>query len=248
MVMHLNRRMTGSWTGESELTDIIPLTDSAARTMTNLQFAVEAHGVPRKWITGVDVKDFQSADGKVRTQWEAYYDAVHTVAKDTARIGQLSAADLSNFDTAMKLYGSQAATLTGFPARYFGLHTVNPAAEGAMRADEAQLVETVEARNEEVGTSIGWMAGLAWYFLRKERIEGNRIRVDWHDPGTPTQAQRMDALTKARAVGVLSREGFWDELGWTEQRKDKERAYFESEEADSYLASVLAKASTGGQS
>jgi hypothetical protein len=29
--MHLNRRMSGSWVGESQMTDIIPLVDSAAR-------------------------------------------------------------------------------------------------------------------------------------------------------------------------------------------------------------------------
>lgn len=242
VIMHLNRRMTGSWVGESELTDIIPLTDSAARTMTNLQFAVEAHGVPRKWMTGVSKSDFVDANGQPIPAWEAYYDAIHTVARETAKIGQLAAADLGNFDTAMKLYGTQAATLTGFPARYFGLHTTNPPAEGAMRADEAQLVEAVEARNEEVGTTLGWMGALAWQFATGQRVEGNRIRVDWHDPGTPTQAQRMDALTKARSVGVLSREGFWDELGWTEQRKAKERAYFEAEEADPYLTRVAERA------
>jgi hypothetical protein len=31
---------------------------------------------------------------------------------------------------------------------------------------------------------------------------------------------------------VLSREGYWDELGWSEARKAKERAYFEAEALD----------------
>ncbi|HLR96179.1 MAG TPA: hypothetical protein VK053_16780, partial [Jiangellaceae bacterium] len=238
VLVHLNRRLTGSWEGESEMTDIIPITDSAARTMTNMQFAVESKGVPRMWMTGVSRGEFIGADGEPIPQWEAYYDAIHTLTSKDARVGQLEGADVSNFETAFNLYGRQAATLTGFPARYFGLHTSNPPAEGAMRADEAQLVESVDGQNEEVGTTLGWAGALALRFSTGQWVEGNRVRVDWHDPGTPTQAQRMDALVKARQVGVLSREGFWDELGWSEARKAKERAYFRAErvdEADPYV-------------
>lgn len=241
--MHLHRRMTGEWVGESEMTDIIPLTDSAARTMTNMQFAVEAHGIPRMWMTGVSQGDFVGPDGKPIPAWEAYYDAIHTLTNAGAKVGQLTASDLKNFETALTMYGRQAATLTGFPARYFGLHTSNPPAEGAMRADEAQLVESVDSDNEEVGATLGWAAAYAYRFSGAPgSTEGNAVRVDWHDPGTPTQAQRMDALVKARSVGVLSREGFWDELGWSEARKAKERAYFDAEEADPYLARLSGRA------
>lgn len=246
VVMHLNRRMTGEWFGESEMTDIIPLTDAAARTLTNMQFAVESHGVPRMWMTGVAKGDFIGADGQPIPQWEAYYDAIHTLTKADAKIGQLSASDLKNFETALTLYGKQAATISGFPARYFGLHTTNPPAEGAIRADETQLVESVEAQNEEVGMTLGWVGALALRFATGQWVEGNRVRVDWHDPATPTVAQRMDALVKARSVGVLSREGFWDELGWSEARKAKERVYFEAEEQDPYLRLMGEKNATAG--
>jgi hypothetical protein len=63
-------------------------------------------------------------------------------------------------------------------------------------------------------------------------VEGNQVRTDWFDPATPTVSQREDALAKRRAAGVLSREGYWDELGWSEARKAKERAYFEAEALD----------------
>ena len=69
--------------------------------------------------------------------------------------------------------------------------------------------------------------------------QGNRVRVDWFDPATPTVSQREDALAKRRAAGVLSREGYWDELGWSEARKAKERAYFQAEEADGLIANLL---------
>lgn len=231
MVLHLNRRRSGSFVGESELSDIIPLTDAAARGLTNLQFAQESHGIPRMYMTGVAQGDFVDKDGKPIPKFEAYFNAIHTLTKENSKVGQLDAADLKNFETAVNLYGKQAATVTGFPARYFGLFTTNPPAEGAIRADEAQLVESVERQNSAVGTTVGWAAALAYRFATGEWVQGNRIRVDWHDPATPTYAQRADAIMKLRSGPnpVISREGVWDELGWSEARKAKERAYLEEE-------------------
>lgn len=248
VVMHLNRRMSGAWVGESQMSDIIPLTDAAARTMTNLQFNIEAHGMPRKFMLGAQKGDFVDAQGNPIPAWEAYFDAIHVLTNPNAKVGQLDAADVTNFKTALDMYGGQASTVTGFPARYFGLHTANPPAEGAIRADEALLTRSVESQNAEVGTTLGWTAALAMRLATEEWVQGNRIRVDWHDPATPTVAQRMDAVVKAKSQGILSREGAWDELGWSEARKAKERAYFEAEAADPILAGIIDKVSnaTGG--
>ena len=239
VVMHLNRRASGAWVGESQMTDIIPLVDSAARSLTNLQFAQEAHGVPSLWATGVSQGDFVDENGKPIPQFEAYFDAIKMLSDPNARWGQFSAADLKNFETSLRIYGIQAATTTGFPARYFGITSTNPPTEGAIRADEAQLVRSVEAQNEQVGMSLGWVGALALRFSTGEWVQGNRVRVDWFDPATPTVSQREDALAKRRAAGVLSREGYWDELGWSEARKAKERAYFAAEMAEQSLDPLM---------
>jgi len=244
VVMHLNRRLSGSWTGESQMTDIIPFVDSAARSLTNMQFAQEAHGIPGLWATGVTRGDFVDEAGKPIPQFEAYFDAIKILSSKDAKWGQFSAADLKNFETALEVYGKQASIVTGFPARYFGLLSVNPPAEGAIRADEAQLVRGVEAQNEQVGMTLGWAAALALRFSTGEWVTGNRVKVEWFDPATPTIAQREDALSKRRGAGVLSMEGYWDELGWSEARKAKEREYLRQErlaDQDPYLSAVRAK-------
>jgi len=244
IVMDLNRRMSGAWVGESQMTDLIPLVDSAARSLTNLQFAQEAHGVPSIGATGVARGDFTDADGNPIPQFEAYFDAIKMLTNPDARWTQFTAADLKNFETAMKVYQNQASIVTGFPSDYFGNLTANPAAEGAIRASEARLVRSVEMHNEQVGMTVGWVGALALRFATGERVEGNRVRVDWFDPATPTIAQRMDAIVKAKGADILSREGSWDELGWSEARKAKERAYFEREMADPYFEAQRAKQAT----
>ena len=248
VVLHLNRRMSTEWSGESLMSDVIPLTDAAVRALTNMQFTQEAHGAPRKFVTGASQADFTDAQGNPTPAWEAYLDAIHILTNPAAKVGQLEAADLSNFETAINIYGKQAATVSGFPARYFGLHTANPPAEGAIYADEAQLVRSIEAQNDEVGTTLGWVGGLALRFATGQWVEGNRVRVDWHDPATPTVAQRTDAIVKLTqgAKPILSREGAWDRLGMSEAEKDKERQYFAAELNDPtiQLANSLLNGST----
>lgn len=232
IVMHLNRRRSGPFVGRPEISNIMGISDAAARSLTNMQFGQEAHGIPRMWMTGVARGDFVDAAGNPIPQFEAYFDAIHTLGNKDAKIGQLTAADLKNFETAMRIYGQQATVVTGFPYRYWGLSTVNPPAEGALIADESRLIRTIEAQNTQVGTTLGWAGALAYRIATGEWVTGNRVRVDWFDPSTPTVAQREDALMKRRSQGVLSREGYWDELGWSEARKERERNYLREEAAE----------------
>ena len=239
VVVHLNRRQSGSWLGESQMTDVIPFADAAARSLTNLQFAQEAHGAPRMWMTGVATGDFVDQAGKPIPKLEAYFNAVTTLTKSDARVGQLDAADLKNFETAMKINGTQASIVTGFPARYFGITSVNPPAEGAIVADEMPLVRSVEAQNVQLGMTIGWVGALAYRFATGEWVNGNRVRTEWHNPATPTVAQREDALMKRRSQGVLSRRGYMVELGWSEARIDQELGWLADEATDPVIDRVL---------
>ena len=244
IIMGLNEALTGEHSGESAMADVIPITDSAARALTNMQFGVDAHGLPRLWASGVSRGDFVDKNGQVITRWEQYFNNVWLLKDPQAKLGAVPASDLKNFDTAMETYGKQAATVTGFPGRYFGLTTANPPSADAIRADEAELVEAVEDQNLAAGVTIGWALALAWQIKTGESLSGDRIHIEWHDPATPTIAQRTDAVVKLHQDGIVSREGAWDELGWSEARKAKERAYFEAEAAEGILP--LNKAADAG--
>ena len=231
LVMFLNRRRVGQWTGVSEMVDAIPLVDAAARSLTNLQLAGETHSVPQKYVLGMSKGDFVDADGKPIPAWEAYFNAIWANQNKDAKVGQFAASDLSNFHNTVDHYASKLAGLYGLPARYVGITSVNPAAEGAIRAEEARLILNVEKKAALAGDGWGWVMGLVERFRTGEWVSGSRIKTDWFDAGTPTYAQRADALTKMynSGQGILSREGVWEELGWSEERMERERSRFEAE-------------------
>lgn len=243
IVMFLNRRRLGKWSGVSEMQDVIPLVDAAARSLTNLQIAGETHSVPQKWVVSASKGDFVDGNGQPIPAWESYYSAIWATGNKDAKMGQFAASDLKNFHDTVNHYGQLVSSVTGLPLRYLGQTSVNPAAEGAIRADESRLVLNAERKQANFGDGWGWVMGLYERFRTGEWVSGNRIKTEWHDAGTPTFAQKADALTKlyAGGQGVLSREGVWDELGWSDARKDREREYFRSEAQDPYLARLVAK-------
>ena len=243
IVMFLNRRRTGDWLGVSEMKDVIPLVDSAARAITNLQIALETHAVPQKWVLGMSKGDFVDADGNPIPAWQSYYSAIWANQNKDAKIGQFTASDLKNFHDTTNHYGLLASSVSGLPTRYFGQNSVNPPAEGAIRADESRLILNTEGKASNWGDGWAWVQGITERFRTGAWPMANRIKTEWFDAGTPTKAQSADAMSKlyANGSGVISREGVWDELQWSEARKARERQYFTAEQQDPYLAKIASK-------
>ena len=231
LVMFLNRRRVGRWTGVSEMKDVIPFVDAAARTLTNLQIAGETHSVPQKYVLGMSKEDFMDKNGQPIPAWEAYFTAIWANQSKDAKVGQFTASDLKNFHDTTNHYGQLVSGITGLPIRYFGQNSANPPTEGAIVADESRLIQNVEAKNTEDGESWGWVMGLYERFRTGQWPDGNRIATEWYNPATPTQAQTADAVTKmyANGDGLISRESSWDELGWSEAKKKREWERIEKE-------------------
>jgi len=242
LVMYLHRRRVGKWHGESEMADVMQIVDSAARAMTDLQLAVETHAVPTRYVLGISKGDFVDKDGNPLPVWEAYYDRfMATAAKKTdVEIGQLATTTLDNFHKTVEFYGKMASSVSGLPGRYFGYNPANPAAEGAIVADESRLIMNVQRINSNAGAGHSQLMSLWLRFKSGEWVDGNRVATEWFDPRTPTFAQRADALQKlAGGQALISREGVWDELGWSEARKQREREYFAQQEADPFIERAM---------
>lgn len=239
VVPFINRRRSGRWYGVSQMADVISLTDAAARSLTNLQLAGETHAVPARWAVSASKGDFVDSNGDPLPVWQAYFTSIWATANPEAKFGQFSATSLSNFHDTVNHYAQLAAGVTGLPMRYFGQNTANPPSADAIRADESRLIKTAEAKMTSMGDALGEVFSLYMRVRDGEWLDSARIKADWHDAGTPTLAARTDAAVKLHAEGIVSREGVWDELGWSEARKDRERRYFEREALDPIAAQIL---------
>lgn len=250
IVPFFNRLRPGRWHGVSEMADVIPLTDAAARTLTNLQIAGETHSVPQKYVLGMSKGDFVDSSGTPIPAWESYFSAIWANQNTEAKVGQFTASSLSNFHDTVNHYARLVSALSGLPPHFLGFTSDNPASADAIRSSESRLVKRAELKQRQFGDSWGRVMAFSLRLRDGEWPDGRRIRTEWHDASTPTVAARTDAVVKLRAEGVLSREGVWDELGWSEARKDRERRYLEAEGLDPItqaLVNGVAANAAGGQ-
>ena len=241
LVMFLNRHRTGRSTGVSEMADVIEKTDAVARLISNMQVGGEAMAWPKRWVAGMSKDDFVDEKGRPIPVWEAYMTAIAATQNENAKFGEFAAADLANFHKAVNALLAWCAAELGLPLRFMGQEAVNPASEGAIRADEARLIRNVERKNTSDGDSWAWVMGLYERFRLGRFGRGNPIRALWQDPSTPTRSQMADAALKLYQAGIMSREGTWDEMGWDEARKDRERSYLAKEATDDPLVAALGK-------
>lgn len=246
MFPFFNRRRSGRWHGVSEIADAISLTDAAARALTNLQVAAETHSVPQRWVLGVSKSDFVGADGNPLPAWQAYFTSIWANQSPDAKVGQFASSDLKNFHDTVEHYAGLLAGLYGLPIRYFGQNSANPPSADGIRADESRLIKRAERKMSYVGDQLGRVMATYERFRTGEWPgSGDLIKVEWFDAATPTEAAKADKILKLNGgASVLSREGSWDELGWSDARKNREREYFATEASDPILERLTREMTT----
>jgi len=240
IVMFLNRRRSGNWAGVSEMADVAELADIASRTLMDMQVTMEGEARQQKYALGVKPEDFVDAEGNQINAWNAHSGSVWMNGNPEVKVGVLPGANLAGFHDTIKMLAQQAAAVTGFPLRYFGLSTSNPPSGDAIRADEGEIVATAERVQRDFDAPWGWVAALAHRIDTGNWVDGSGIVAEWYDPSTPTYAARADAIQKQTGgAPVLSREGAWEEMGWSESRMKREAERFDNEASDPVIDRVL---------
>ncbi|MDF1705024.1 MAG: phage portal protein [Aeromicrobium sp.] len=228
--------------GVSEMEDVIPLTDSAARNLTNAQVAQETHAVPARGVLGATKGDFVDQDGKPLPQWAAYFGSVWALSNKDAKTFQFDSSDMSNFERMVELYARQASAVSGLPASYFGLAADDAASADAIRSRETRLVRKAERKQVGLGNGAADVMRLVTH-VRDGQPDPklNGLESLWHDAATPTVAQKTDAVVKlyqstdASGRPLLPARFVYEELGYTPQRIKRILAE-RDREVDPYLA------------
>lgn len=214
--------------GRSQMTDIIPIVDAAARALTNAQVAQETHAVPQRGVLGVTKGDFTDEQGNPIPAWEAYFGAVWALGNKDAKTFQFDSSDMKNFETIVNLYARQASGVSGLPANYFGLAADDAASDAAIRSRETQVVKFAEREQENFGGDIRDVAQIVDRFKTGDwDPDLRKLEVVWQDAGTPTRGQLVDAAVKLKEQDVFTREDVWEEMNLSPARIELLRERFE---------------------
>lgn len=206
--------------GESEMTDVIPITDALNKLATDMMTSAEYHAMPRRWATGIDMGGNVTEERvreKVKQRWsDATAGRVWLAEKNDVTFGQFPEASLDAYVSASNMLTQRASAITGLPPHYFGLAGENPASAEALRAAEAVLVERVKRKHRVLGGCWERVMRLAMLAREGEMPAGmESLETIWRDPETPTVAQKADAAVKLHAEGIVPTGQIREDLGYT---------------------------------
>lgn len=230
VVPFINRGRLLDVDGISEMHDVTDLSDALAKVLADLMVSSEFGSRPRRWATGMDVKEEPLVDKDGNLVTDEHGDpvmvAVNPFGNEARRVwqaeepdaafGQFPTADLGGYSTAADLMLQGISAVSGLPAHYLGIHGDQPASADAIRSAEASLVARCEARQRSFGPSWAKVASLIAAVQNGTRPK--RVEVVWADPSTRTEAQTADAVTKLVQANILPTEAALARMGYTPQQ------------------------------
>lgn len=204
-----NRARLNDRTGRSEITEeVIKTTDSAMRTLLDLEISREFFAAPQRYILGASESAFQEADGTPKSAWETYRGRILALERDEEenlpQVGTFASYDPSALTKIIDCYAEIMASHTGLPPSYLGKTNDQPASADAIRMSTDRLVN--RARRKQKSFEQAWESSLrkALAFSRGSvPDQAKRIETIWRNPEIPTPAATTDALQKQAAMGYM---------------------------------------------
>ena len=203
--------------GVSEFQDLIPIVDALNKISADMLTASEYGARPRRWATGLELEEQPKIgdDGNpvLDEDGDPVMEVVNPIPEDSkllinegaeGKFGQLPGADLTGYDTAVRVLLQQASAVSGLPGHYLGISTSVPASADAIRAAEAALTARAEARQAVFGRAWEQVARLILAVEHGGEVADYTPRVQWADPSTRSAAAEADAVVKLHAAGIIS--------------------------------------------
>ena len=209
--------------GVSEIDDLRPLVDALNKVLVDMMVTSEFVGRPRRWATGIELEeqDVLDDDGNPTGETEEVNpipegNRAMISENDTAKFGQLEAARLDGYESAVNVLLGQIMAVSALPAHYIGQLSDTPASADALRAAEASLTARAEARQAAFGRAWEDVARLIVAVRDGADPQLVDVRVTWADAATRSIAQEADAVVKLYQAGLLPASYALKRLGYSD--------------------------------
>jgi hypothetical protein len=254
MIVRLpNRSRSYDRAGTSEITsEIMSLTDQAARTMLGLAVAGEFYSAPQRYLLGADETLFQNADGTRKSAWDTYLGRVLALPPlpetgTLPQVGQFTAYDPSVYTKVLDSYAQRMSSLTGLPMHVLGIMTSNPMSADAIRSSEMELTRRADHKTVQLGK--GWRDVMKLALLVQNGSlppDAEKISTAWASTATPTVAATTDAIFKQVTMGYLpaTSDVVGEALGYTAAQRERIEIDRANDEGMSLLAELAKSVGT----
>lgn len=198
--------------GRSRITrPLIGAIERGVRTLLRGEVTSEFFSAPQRSLLGADESHFTDKDGNRIDLWKMITGGVWALpdvwdedeGKNVrAQLQQLSQASMTPHFEMFKSIALQVASETSLPMSYLGVQENQPAAEGAIRAAEADMISLIEYQirmSYQLASVNLARKALAVFHKGVPDSMATDLRglsARFADPGTPTVQARSDAALK----------------------------------------------------
>lgn len=219
----INRRSRRNPYGVPEHKGLWDLQNAAFRSLTGMQVAQEFASIPQKVIMNADEDDFTDDvegpegedDEKQPVSQAELILRRYLVLTGDASIGEYSAAQLSNFTTALSGVARQASAVSGLPLDFLGISSdANPASGDAIRGNTDRLVKRALRFLRGTTPAVVRLIGKSARMIGHSRDDLARIQVLWADPSTSTPSALADAALKMSQIQTSQGKAFTRKYIW----------------------------------
>ena len=224
-IVHFRNKDQGYSYGESELEDVVPMSNALNKTLIDLLAAADTTGFRNYWMTGGKPEGMSTAPGS----W------LYNTSPE-ARIGNIDGADLTGLISLKDSVIFDIARLTRTPLSSFQI-TGQVAAAGTLKEQRSGLI--AKARDRQTVFGNAWEDVMA--FGRKlhnvfgpggmnEEAEVSTVWADDEKPDDSELATQVELLTRAQAASTQQKVIILHP-DWTEEQVAKEVALIQAEQA-----------------
>ena len=235
-VVELRNRPRLLGKGESELVDVLPLTDAIAKLASDMMVSAEYHAMPRRWATGIELTEDE--DGDVEDPFDRTAGRTWMAEDPETKFGQFAESSLDGYVAGIELLTQQLASVTSIPAHYLNSLTGQLPSAESLRAAEASLVAKVRRRQAAFSQAWEDVARLATAVV-DGTFPATRPRVLWADAETRTVAEAADAALKRAQLGIPFATLMAD-LGYSPEEIDQLRRQRRAQQLDTINLDGLA--------
>lgn len=249
----VNRSRAGDRRGRSEITPAIRAAiESATRALKAMDVNREFFSAPQRNVTNMSPDQFVGADGQQMSGWQLASAKMLVAPPDDdgaePHFGEFSTISPGPYLDQIRGLAGLVATEAGIPSSYLGIETSNPSSADAIRMLESRLVTRAKRRTSMLSPAWAEVGRLALAIYTSQSVDDMPyLTPSWTDPGTPTTAATVDAMTKLIQVGAIpaTSEMVWERAGFTEDERRQLRAEVARAEQQQRLSTLSAIMQTG---
>ncbi|MGP5147180.1 phage portal protein [Corynebacterium variabile] len=249
----INRSRAGKRSGRSEITPSIrSYITSATRGLRAMDVNREYFSTPQRYGVGLSPDQFVGADGTQQSGWDLVSSKMLLAPRDedgdAPEFGEFSTVSPGPYLEQIRGLAGLVSTEAGIPESYLGITTANPSSADAIRQMESRLVTRAKRRCTMFSAAWSEIGRMALAILTGTPVdETPRPRCRWGEPGTPTTAATVDALTKLISVGSVpaTSELVWEKAGFDDAERRQLRAEVARAESNQRLTALSAMLNGG---